>query len=244
MSDAIKKLLEEANQQGITDITGEDALKHLVGEGNKYATAEDLAKAALSGQLHISKIEQENAALRESSTAAKGVDDILAALKGQITATTEDGNHQSADQQNQGGSDEVSVSDQIAAAFAQRDQNSIAQKEEANIAETVNTLAKMYGDKATEVYEQVGNDLGISLEDLAKKSPAAVIKLVADARPASNTNSGLQQSTQNFTQTQVPAGAMNKSAIDQMFKDGKLTRYEKIDLENKMLTQLGDKFFN
>ena len=54
----IEELLANKTNDQIAAITGEEALKHMVGEDSKYATVEDLAKAALSGQLHISKIEQ------------------------------------------------------------------------------------------------------------------------------------------------------------------------------------------
>lgn len=240
----IEELLANKSNDQIADITGEEALKHMVGEGAKYATAEDLAKASLSAQLHISKIEQENATLRDSSDKAKGIDDILAALKGQNHEDEDDGNHQETDQSHQGGSDEVSVSDQIKAAFAERDQGQVVKKEDANLTETVDLLAKAYGDKANEVYTKVGNDLGIDMEALAKKSPQAVMKLVADARPASNT-SGLPQSTQTHTTQPLAGGVMTKEAIAVQFKAGKLSRYEKIALENEMLTQLGaDKFYS
>lgn len=244
MGTKIDELLANKQNDQIADVTGEDALKHMVGEGAKYATVEDLAKAALNGQMHISKIEQENATLRDSTEKAKGVDDILAALKGQQEPAPTDGNHQPADQQKPGGSDEVSIADQIAAAFATRDQGQVDQKEDANLIETVDLLATTYGDKANEVYTQVGKDLGIDMEALAKKSPQAVMKLVADARPASNT-SGLPQSTHNNTQQPIAGGVMTKSVIAQQFKDGKLDRYQKIALENEMLTTLGaDKFYN
>ncbi len=239
----IDDLLANKQNDQIADITGAEALEHMVGEGKKYATAEDLAKAALNGQVHISKIEQENATLRDTSTSAKGIDDILAALKGQQQPPT-DGNQLPADQQKPAGSDEPTVAEQIAAAFAKRDQGQVDQKEDANLNETVELLAKQYGDKATAVYAQVGHDLGIDMEALAKKSPQAVMKLVNDARPASNTN-GLPQSSQTYTQEPLAGGVMTKTVIDKMFKEGKLDRNQKIVLENEMFTKLGrDKFYS
>lgn len=241
----IDDLLANKQNDQIADVTGEDALKHMVGEGAKYATVEDLAKAALNGQVHISKIEQENANLRDSTDKAKGIDDILAALKGSQHKDEDDGNHLTADQQKPGGSDEVSIADQITAAFAKRDQGQVDKKEDANLVEVVDLLAKAYGDKANEVYAQVGKDLGIDMEALAKKSPQAVMKLVADARPASNT-SGLPQSTQHLNDdVTFTGGVMTKDAIAIQFKAGKLDRYQKIALENEMLTKLGaDKFYS
>ena len=240
----IDELLANKQNDQIADVTGAEALEHMVGEGKKYATAEDLAKAALNGQVHISKIEQENLDLRNSSDKAKGIDDILAALKGQQHQEEHDGNHHHDDNHEHDGSNELSVADQITAAFAQRDQGQVDKQEDKNLNETVELLAKMYGDKATAVYTQVGQDLGIDMEALAKKSPQAVMKLVTDARPASNTN-GLPQSSQTYTQEPLAGGVMTKAVIDKMFKEGKLDRNAKITLENEMFTKLGhDKFYS
>lgn len=240
----IDDLLADKQKDQIADVTGEEALKHMVGEGAKYATVEDLAKAALNGQVHISKIEQENASLRDTSDKAKGIDDILAALKGQQHKDDDDGNHQHDDNHDKGDSNELSVEDQITAAFAKRDQGDVVKKEDGNLNETVDLLAKAYGDKANEVLTKVGQTLGIDMEALAKKSPQAVMKLVADARPASNTND-LPPSTQYGNLQQITGGVMTKSAIAKQFKEGKLDRYQKISLENEMLTQLGaEKFYS
>lgn len=237
----IDDLLSGKHADQMADITGEDALKHLVGEDSKYATAEDMAKAMLNGQLHITKLESENATLRDSGTQAKGIDDILEALKGKGTKE-DDGNHHDADLHDKGDSAELSVADQITAAFAKRDEGTVKVKEDANLQDTVDQLAKSYGDKALDVFKKVGQDLGIDLEALAKKSPAAVMKLVYEARPASN-SSGLPPSTHNTTTHQFDGGVMTKAVIDKMFKEGKLKRHEKITLENEMFTKLGEKQF-
>lgn len=240
----IDELLANKQNDQIADVTGAEALEHMVGEGKKYATAEDLAKAALNGQVHISKIEQENADLRNSSDKAKGIDDILAALKGQQSPTSPTEQQPPADQQPPAASDEPSVADQIKAAFAQRDQGQVDVQEDNNLNETVELLAKMYGDKANAVYTQVGQDLGIDMEALAKKSPQAVMKLVSDARPASNTN-GLPQSSQQYSQEPQAGGVMTNTVIAKMFKEGKIDRNQKIVLENEMFTKLGhDKFYS
>ncbi len=233
----IDDILAGKQDQQISEVTGEDALKHLVGEGAKYATVEEMAKGMLNGQLHISQIEKENAGFRDSDTKTKGIDDILAALKG--TKDLDDGNHHDDDTHHKGGSDELSVAEQITAALAQRDANTAGKAEDANVTKVIDDLGKLYGDKALDVYQEVGKEMGLDLEALAKKSPAAVMKLVADARPASNNNQGLPQSSHNTDLTQVQGGVMNQTAINKQFAEGKLSRYEKIALENEMLTKLG-----
>lgn len=239
----IDDLLSGKQDDALADVTGEDALKHLVGEGQKYATVEDMAKGMLNGQVHIGKLEKENSTFRDATTQAKGIDDILAALNGKKT-NEDDDNHQHQDHDDKGDSAKLSVEDQIAAAFTKRDDDAVKVKEDANLNSTVDELSKLYGDKALETFNKVGKDLGIDLEALAKKSPAAVMKLVSEARPAEQT-SGLPQSTQMNTTTQVNGGVMNQAAIGKLYKEGKLNRDQKITLENQMFTQLGsDKFYN
>lgn len=238
----IEDLLGGKTDDALAEVTGEDALKHLVGEGQKYATVEDLAKAALNGQLHISKLEKENATFRDTDTQAKGIEEILAALKGK-QSSDEDDNHHSEDHQEKDDSDTVSVADQIAAALGKRDEGYAKVKEDDNLNKTVDELAKAYGDNALTVFKEVGKSLGIDMEALAKKSPAAVMKLVSDARPAEQTN-GLPPSSQTYTQQQAAGSVMTKDAIGKLFKEGKLSRDQKITLENEMLTKLGaDKFY-
>lgn len=238
----IDDILAGNKDSAMNEISGDDALKHLVGEGAKYATVEDMAKGMLNGQVHISQIEKENATFRDTSTQAKGIDDILAALKGQQQPPT-DGNQPPADQQKPAGSDEPTVAEQIKAALEQRDANTVTQAEDANVVKVIDDLGKLYGDKALDVYQAVGKEMGLDLEALAKKSPAAVMKLVADARPASNNNQGLPPSSHNNSVPQVQGGVMNQSAIKKLFEEGKLSRNEKITLENEMLTKLGSEFF-
>jgi len=239
----IDDLLAGNQTNAMNDVTGEEAMKHLVGEGAKYATVEDMAKAMLNGQVHISQIEKENAGFRDSNTQAKGVDDILAAIA--ASGKQVDGNHQDDDNHQKGGAaDEPSVAEQIATALEQRDAGRVKEKSDANVLSVVAKLEELYGAEALTIYKKVGDELGLNLSELAEKSPAAVLKLVADARPASSNNQGLQQSTVNTTTHQVQGGVMNSTAIDKMFADGKLSRHEKIALENEMLTQMGSAFFN
>lgn len=237
----IDDLLSGKQNDALADITGEDALKHLVGEGQKYATKEDMAKAMLAGQMHITKLEKENATFRDTDTQTKGIDEILAALNGKQTKTDDD-DHQHQDHDDKGGSDTPSVADQIAEAFTKRDAGYTKEKEDKNLNDTVDQLSKAYGDKALSVFNKVGDTLGIDMEALAKKSPAAVMKLVSEARPATQT-SDLPPSSQMYTQQQTAGGVMNKEAIGKLYKEGKLSRDKKIALENQMLTELGSAKF-
>lgn len=237
---AIDDILAGQQKDKLANVTGEDALKHLVGDDAKYKTVEDMAKAALAGQLHINDLEVENKTFRETQDKAKGIEDILAALKGQ-TPPVEPlaGLPPVADQQPPEAPKDTSVADQIAAAFKSRDDVTAAGKAEANQKDVAAQVAKLYGDNAGKVFDDVAAKLGIDLNELAKQSPLAVLKLVADARPASNTSEF--DSTIN---PGVPVDTSTRESIAAQYKAGTIDRYQKIALENAALTRLGDKYFD
>lgn len=238
----IDDILAGRQDTALTEVTSEEALKHLVGDDAKYATVEDMAKAMLNGQLHISQIEKENAEFRDSTNKAKGVEDILAAIAAQKAPA--EGTPPVIDQLPVVDSEKLTVAEQITAALAKRDEGRVEAQADDNVNKVITDLEKLYGKDALVIYQAVGKNLGLDLSDLARKSPEAVMKLVADARPASTNNTGLQSSTHTTATPQVQAGVLNSTAIDKMFSEGKLSRHEKIALENEMLTLMGRDFFN
>jgi len=58
MSNTLFSNNENDNSNDQNELTGEDSLKLLVGDGKKYATVEDLAKGMVHGQNHITTLEQ------------------------------------------------------------------------------------------------------------------------------------------------------------------------------------------
>ena len=134
------------------------------------------------------------------------------------------------------------MAEQITAAFSQRDQQSVADTQAQNQATLVQELGKTYGADALNVFNAVGEELGLDLNELAGKSPAAVMKLIASARPAPQQNlSQALPNGQNMPQQQQfqQGGVLNKSAIDALYAGGKIKLAEKHQMENKQLTVLG-----
>ena len=244
MGDTTNNLFSGQQQQAPAEVTGADALAELVGEGKKYATVEDLAKGAVNAQRHIGTLEQETATLREQSSSSKSIEDVLAAIKG----TQEPAAQQPAatDQTQQPASSDVSIADQIAAAFTVRDNQVVANTETQNRSTVVKDLGALYGADAEMLYSKVGNDLGINLDELAGKSPAAVMKLIADARPAPQVNhsQALPMGQQPQQQPQGGGqGVLNQSAIKQLYADKKISMAQKHEMENRQLTLLGSNAF-
>ncbi len=233
----------ENNSNNQNELTGEDSLKLLVGEGCKYATVEDLAKGMVHGQTHITKLEQEATTFRDAQTKQTSIDDILAAIKsGDNTNQQQNDNQQQTDQSSNDTS-QVDIATQISDALATHERGNQAA---ANVQRVTESLGKSLGARADEVYTKVGKELGVNLDELAKTSPDAVIKLcTGQGQPAQN-SSNLPQST--FTNTNANNnsvnGELNYKGIQELFAKGGMSREKKFELEQSQALKLGNSFFN
>ena len=70
-------LFDQSNTPDLSAIAPEQALEELVGEGKKYASAAELAKAMLHAQQHIDKLQGENGEFRSKLERASTIDEIL-----------------------------------------------------------------------------------------------------------------------------------------------------------------------
>lgn len=222
------------------ELSGEEALKLLVGEGAKYASVEEMAKATLHGQNHITKLEQEATTFKDAQAKQTSIDDILAAIKtGNDNQQATDDNQNQSDQ-NDTGSEQVdivqTVKDALAAQTAQTNATT-------NATLVKDALAKALGERAGAVYSKVGNDLGVDLDKLSEQSPEAVIKLVTGQQPAGQHTSSLPGSTVNNQQQDI-GGELTQSKINELYKSKKLTRDEKFRLEHSQAQKLGKAFFD
>ena len=231
----------EDSSNNESELNGEQALKLLVGEGAKYATVEELAKAAIHGQNHITKLETEATSFQDAQAKQTSIDDILAAIKdngsGQQQAT--DDNLNNADQHDQG-SEQVDIVQTVKDALAAQTATVTA---ETNATLVKETLAKALGDNAGSVYSKVGNDLGVDLDQLAKTSPQAVIKLVTGQQPASRQPNSLPGSTV-FQQPEDLSGELTHSKINALYAKGGMTRDAKFRLEHAQAQKLGRAYFD
>lgn len=221
-------------QVDVTNLTGEDALSQLLGEGKKYSTPEEMAKALMHSQKHIQTLEQETATLRDTANSAKGVDEILAAL------ATQQGTPEPspADQQHSSPVGTPSVDDIVAQAVATLKADNVQSLQEANQQKVKDTLASKYGQEASRVYTEVGKTLNVNLDELAAKSPDAVLQLVANARPAQATNNNLPGSTR-MTGSDNSGSQVTKKVLDAMYAKGEITLVEKHQREAKQLATVG-----
>lgn len=148
-----------------------DSLKDMVGEGKKYASVEAALASIAPAQGHISKIEQENAELRQKVAEAIAVEEVYKKL---TEANTNSGVTPPV-----AGLDEASVAALVAKQLADRDANAVRVANESRVRDA---LVGKYGsnEKAKEVYEAKAKELGVGvdfLNEVVRRSPKAAEEL-------------------------------------------------------------------
>ena len=234
---------KESDSNNQTELTGEDSLKLLVGEGKKYATVEDMAKGMVHGQSHITILEQEATAFKDAQSKQSTIDDVLAAIKlGGSNNQQPDDNLKQADQ-SADDSSKVDITQQIQDALAAQTQTNQAS---ANVAQVTASLSKALGARANEVYTSVGKELGVDLDKLSETSPEAVIKLCTGQGQTVQTPGNLPASTQvnHPSNANRVNGELNYKGIQDLFKAGGMSREDKFKLEMSQAIKLGDMFYN
>jgi hypothetical protein len=169
-------------------------VQDLVGQGKKYATAEDALRSVPHAQTHIKTLEGELQAARDELAKRRTAEELLDEIKSGMKAPeTPSGN--------------PITSDTVAQLVEQQLARQAAQQTAAqNARQVVDTIKATYGDKSEEFYVSLAKDSGLSvdaLNRLAATSPAAVLRLA-----------GLTTKTQN-----PPVGRLNSSVNTDHMRD-------------------------
>lgn len=146
-----------------------DSLKDMVGEGKKYASVEAALASIAPAQGHITKIEQENAELRQKVAEAIAVEEVYKKLT--------EANANNGVTPPVAGLDEASVAALVAKQLETREANAIRVANESRVRDA---LVGKYGDKAKEVYEAKAKELGVGvdfLNEVVRRSPKAAEEL-------------------------------------------------------------------
>lgn len=148
-------------------------VQELVGVGKKYQTVEAALAAVPHAQKHINTLEVELAELRAKVAAQKTTQELLDELKSGIP--------QGETLPNPGLSQDVLLK-AVEQVVTQKENQKTAAVNQSTV---VNTFKEAYGDQAESFYNKVAAEAGLSvsmLNELAKTSPLAVIKLAGIAK--------------------------------------------------------------
>lgn len=177
-TDTIFGTPEGDNQQSATPAKTEDKgmLEALVGEKQKYKSAEELAKAYANADEFINTLKEENRRLKEQTAQAKTLDDVLE----RINKTKE--------KQPEDTPAPVLSEDRIAALVEQTlTGRETARTREANLLKADKLMKEQFGEKAVDVFKSKAAtpELARVYMDLASQDPSQFVALFASATPQS-----------------------------------------------------------
>lgn len=169
-------LFETTQEQAPTIVTTEATIDPLLAsivneEGKpKYTSVQDAFKALANAQMHIKTIETENAQLREATTKAKTLEDVLNAMKPSEDAAPIKTAPKEPEQ--------VDIASVIAETIAKIENEKIATTNQKVV---VDKMKEVFGEEvASKTFYDKATELGFSKEEinlLASKNPKAVFKL-------------------------------------------------------------------
>lgn len=196
MSETVFNTADQAPNQEINKPDGgtpaTDIVAALVGEGRKYKSVEDLAKAYVNADGFIETLKSENHQLREVATRAKTLDEVFERLQHQEQTPVDK-------QVNSEGviavSDVAKIVDQT---IAERE---ATKTREANLKKADAALKNVFGEKAGETFQKAADspEKKKILMDLAAIDPDAFVALFVPKQAGGG---------------QVDAGGMSSAAIN------------------------------
>lgn len=207
---------------GSTEPTREQAdqvkFEDLVGEGKKYADADALAKALAHSNLHIHNLTKEKEEVLQDLSTRQSVAEALKALEaknGRVEGTPPDNN---TNQQQKVEGAGLTLED-IEKLMEQRE---TASKEQKNFDYVQSKIKEFTGsDDAARTYVQSKlKDVGMSgqdMQDLAKKSPDIVLKLLEVGVKSTDGTSGIRS-------IRLPTDSGPKGADERLLEELKALR--------------------
>lgn len=214
-------------------------LEELVGEGKKFKSVEDLARAKAEADAFIERLKTETNGLRDELKTRTTLDEVLDRLN-----KSQDTNSNASNQNNQNGENGSGTAlkpEDLARMIDERvSQREQARRAQENLAEVAQKLTEAYGSNFATKLKQEADALGLSqdyVNNLAATAPKALFRLLGvDSKPPQNnlftppTNQvrspGSSQTSGDRTKAYYddlkkrdPAQYWNPSTQNQMHKD-------------------------
>lgn len=199
MSDNI---FSDDNNTDQGEVDGAQALAELVGEGKKYASIEELAKAKMFADKHIKNLETEQEELRKDLSTRLSVDEALERVRQQqqqppkTNAANTASNPAPVEPKNALSNDEQLVA-RMRELMAEEKTREV---QESNFSQAIDALVSVYGDDKTAraAIQSRAKELGVGvnfLRDAASTSPRAFKELMGlDGGASTSNNNALKGS--------------------------------------------------
>ena len=182
-----------------TQGSGEKIVTALVGEGQKYKTVDDLAKAYLHADTFIQQLKEENQKYREQVAAAKSIDDVLERME-----------HSRQQERHTPAPGEPDISAIVEQTLVAREAK---KTQEANLLEADRLMKERHGERATELFKAKAStpELKKLYMELAARSPQDFVALFGEAQPPT---AGAMQSGSTVNAVNIPSTSANRANIE------------------------------
>lgn len=223
-----------------------DPLADLVGEGKKYKTPADLAKAVLEKDRFIEQLKGENAEMRTEVQKQEYAKELLSKIQEKAaTSEREPEKPRNTDGDQRGNQSSVGdIESLVEKAVTAREAKRTAEQ---NMSVANSEVIKLYGDeeKARLMVRQKAKELGLPLEklqEIASQSPTAFVSLVGGTPSKSSTSGG---TVNTAAQPNNNSGVRNNQFYQELRRKNKSQYFsQKVQLQMmKDRTELGEKFF-
>lgn len=207
----------------------------LVGEGQKYKTVDELAKAYLHADTFIQQLKEENQKYREQVAAAKSIDDVLQRME----------QAQQEQQTTHVEPDKVDISALVEQTLTQREAKKI---QEANLLEADRLMKERHGAQAVELFKAKAAtpELQKLYMELAARSPSDFVALFGEPQQVGNAiQSGTSVNSVNIqsrgTNRESVEGTkewfskMRREEPQKFYSSGMQVRFSKAATENPKL---------
>jgi len=193
----------ETKETETTETKEPGYLEKIVGDGQKYANVEELAKGAIHGNDYINKLEGELAELRSELDKRLTAEEVAQQIKRETQE--QQAQLQKARENTTSQLDEESLSKLISNTIEQKD---VQKQADSNIQAVDKRMKELYGaDKAKEIVQQKAQQLGVPVDKLAE---------IAASSPEMFFNSiGISQSQSQPTPT-TTVSTTNTEAVQTM----------------------------
>ena len=172
-------VFSEANPNQPNPATPAAKFEDLVGEGKKFATADDLAKGKAESDAFIRQLTEELKGLRESVTKDNNATDNLAALQAELADLKAKLNKPVEPSPNTKGELTTGQLEEIVASVITKQEQSRTSAQNVSVAN--HKMVEIFGDKAQETFQQRAIELSMTageLKAIAAKSPNAFYRIM------------------------------------------------------------------
>lgn len=166
------------SQETVTNVIPENPLEALVGEGKKFSTAAELARAKIEADNFIEQLKRENAEYRKEVQEKITMDEFLTKVRSEVLPKEQTPEGRVPPQNSEPDSKQVDLEKLVQAAVEKREAYN---KSQGNTQLVEAELTRQWGEQAAQKLQQKARELGMSLDkfkEIAQTSPDAFYTLV------------------------------------------------------------------